>query len=137
MSMLIKFFLIGFTAIFLSAWVSSNVSAGSLSDNTDSAALENEVFSKALKDLATTKLKGMPNVIGRLSQSGSEEDLLPLFQAMLEARLYSLKSNRDLVIIQFDDGVISAVNALNKRSVDVLSKSSLRKKKVNNRIRKL
>ena len=137
MSMPIKFFLIGFTVIFLSAWVSSNVSAGSLSDNTDGAALENEVFSKALKDLATTKLKGLPNVIGRLSQSGREEDLLPLFQAMLEARLYSLKSNRDLVIIQFDDGVISAVNALNKQSVDVLSKSSLRKIKVNNRIRKL
>lgn len=90
------------------------------------------------KQLTSAKLNKVGRVLDDLEQQGGDE-VLPLFKAMLAGDLYYLKSDRTLVILDSeqstDDGSIVATIAFSGQEQLGLTKTALKKVRVNNRLR--
>lgn len=86
--------------------------------------------------LAGAKLNKVAPILADLEEQGGIE-LLPLFEGMLDGRLYYVKSDKTLVVVGDEsDGIYPAVNALTGETLEPVGKKTVKKIKVNNRLRK-
>lgn len=90
--------------------------------------------------LVGVKLKAVPDIIKQLEAGG--ELMVPLFKAMLAGDLYYRKSDKTIVIAEKKEtgeakGKYQLNDALTGKFLENTKKKSIKKVKVNNRIRKL
>ena len=91
--------------------------------------------SQLAQPLVGAKLKTVPVIIETLEQSAGEP-VLPLFEAMLDSRLYYQRTDKQLVIInKQDDGSYALTEPFTGESLGISQKSAIKKVRVNNKIR--
>ncbi len=100
-----------------------------------SAALSEDTRETATK-LAGAKLNKLGPILGELEEKGGS-DVLYLFEGMLAGKLYYVKADKTLLVLgnKGEDG-IAANDALTGAAVSPVSKSAVKKVKVNNKLRK-
>lgn len=88
--------------------------------------------------LAGAKLKAIPAIVDALEPLAQDEPatVLPLLQAMLDGKLYYSKANKGLVLAdKIDSKTFSTMDPFNPGPAATMSKSEIRKVRVNNRVR--
>jgi urea transport system permease protein len=86
--------------------------------------------------LVTAKLKAVQGIVDELEQRSGEK-VLPIFQGLLEGKLYYQKSDSSLVIVEKQpDARYQISDAISGQLIGVVEKKSLRKIRTNNRLRK-
>jgi urea transport system permease protein len=95
-------------------------------------------FEDLVSQMPNTKLKGMKNIVSKLSAL-EDARLLPLFQSMLDGKLYYTKSDKAVVMLgdelQSADE-FSAISVINETSIARVAKRDVKKIRVNNSLRK-
>ncbi|WP_067869250.1 urea ABC transporter permease subunit UrtB [Neptuniibacter marinus] len=87
-----------------------------------------------LINLTEVKLSKALPVLKQLEILGGL-DMLPMFKGMLEGDLYFVKASKEVVIISTVDGELTAQGVLSKKQLADVSKSQLKKIRVNNKLR--
>jgi urea transport system permease protein len=87
-----------------------------------------------LINLTEVKLSKALPVLKQLETLGGL-DMLPMFKGMLEGDLYFVKASKEVVIISTVDGELTAQGVLSKKQLADVSKSQLKKIRVNNKLR--
>ncbi|MDO6594692.1 urea ABC transporter permease subunit UrtB [Neptuniibacter sp. 1_MG-2023] len=87
-----------------------------------------------LTNLTEVKLSKALPVLKQLETLGGL-DMLPMFKGMLEGDLYFVKASKEVVIISTVDGELTAQGVLSKKQLADVSKSQLKKIRVNNKLR--
>ena len=114
------------TIFFLSLFLSSNSFAEKETNS--------EAFTQALELLQSKSYKKKEQAIEQLVAS-KDERVQSILEAMLKARLFYTKDNKTVVIgIKQDDG-FALTSVLNQDNLGTISKSKLKKIKVNNKLR--
>ena len=86
--------------------------------------------------LAGAKLNKVGPILAKLEEQGGA-NLLPLFEGMLAGNLYYTKADKTLLIIGKEkDGMYPVVEALSGKTLEPVGKKTVKKVKVNNRLRK-
>ncbi len=97
---------------------------------------DNALLVDLVSEMPKTKLKNMPSLVEEL-EAVQDERLLLIFESMLDGNLFYLKSNKKVVSIRGDkDGIYTVEDVISNEIVSDLTKSQLKKIKVNNRLRK-
>ena len=97
---------------------------------------ENVETTVLLEELTTSKLSKTADVINRLSVVGGD-DMLQLFETLLEGNLYFQKSDRKLLkVAKLPDGTLSASHVFSGEEIGTVNKRSVKKIRVNNKLRK-
>lgn len=94
-------------------------------------------FERALQELPTSKLKHMPKLLEEIASSGDER-VLPLFQNWLDGKVYYTKVERRIFLLgdEVEADVFQGVDALTGEKVAQIEKASIKKIRVNNKLRK-
>ncbi|MBT8149598.1 MAG: urea ABC transporter permease subunit UrtB [Pseudomonadales bacterium] len=89
--------------------------------------------------LASAKLRKVPPILQQLEQQGGVK-VLPLFEAMLAGQLYTSRADKALLILGDekgnDTGIFAISDAFTGETRTPVTKTSLKKIKVNNKLRK-
>jgi urea transport system permease protein len=99
---------------------------------------ESDTFAQLVSELPASKLKNLPKLIDQLSEV-TDERLLPTFESMLAGKLYYVKSDSRVVMIideSDDQSTYKVQSVLNDEVLEALPKKSLKKIRVNNKLRK-
>ena len=95
-----------------------------------------EAFTQALELLQTKSYKEKEKAIEQLVNS-KDTKVQPILEAMLKARLFYTKADKTMVIgIKNEDG-FALTSVLDQKDLGTLSKSKLKKVKVNNKLRRI
>lgn len=107
-----------------------------LMPSTSQAASPDSASTEALLlELTKAKLSKVKPILEQLEQSGAEA-MLPIFSVMLEGQLYYEKANRsNLLQVQKIDGETVHTSMSTGEQVETLSKSKIKKIRVNNQLR--
>ena len=95
-------------------------------------------YESLVKKMPDTKLKNMGKVVESL-EAIEDERLLPLFESMVAGKLYYRKSDRQVIMLGKTTGEgesYIATNTITGASIDALPKKSIKKIRVNNKLRK-
>ncbi len=121
------------TAIILIATWISGVSCVQASDQSPETS-----FKELIDKMPSTKLKNLSKVVTDLEQE-SDPRLLPLFESLVEGKLYFVRSEKTVVMLnqELDEGkAYSATTVLEQTAIERISKSDIKKIRVNNKLRK-
>ncbi|VAW84570.1 Urea ABC transporter, permease protein UrtB [hydrothermal vent metagenome] len=103
--------------------------------NTSIAQAEQSEFAQAVASLAQKNFKKKEQALNALSQF-KDERVEGILNAMLESRLYYLKSDQTVVFIKKIDGLYQLNSVLNQELLGTVDKKKIKKITVNNRLRK-
>ncbi|MFT7372195.1 MAG: urea transport system permease protein [Oleiphilaceae bacterium] len=99
------------------------------------ASVSKKSISELLTKLTKVKLnKAIPVLIALEEQTG--EEMLPLFKTMLKGDLYYVKKTKGLVAVSKVEGEKVYSNVFTGERLETMSKSSVRKIRVNNKLRR-
>ena len=110
----------------LSVWLSFALAQPALANSTQVQPLLAELTEKSLT-------KAIP-VLEQLEATGSDR-VLPVFQAMLGGDLYYIKTDRQVIAVNEQNGETRFVRMLDGEPLPALKKSAIKKIRVNNRLR--
>jgi urea transport system permease protein len=86
--------------------------------------------------LVTAKLRDVQLIVDELEKSSGEQ-VLPIFQGLLEGKLYYQRDNNQLVLVeQQEDKTFVLTDAFDGSDLGVVEKSAIKKVRTNNRLRK-
>lgn len=97
-----------------------------------------EQLAALVGSLPGAKLRALPKIVDELSKL-QDERLLPMFEYMLEGKLYYTKSDKRVVLLveEADDGDLYTIkDVLAGSGAESVGKKSVKKIKVNNKLRK-
>lgn len=94
-----------------------------------------ENFEDTLNQLSTKKLTSRLVVVERIIQSKNPQVEFVL-NALLEGKIYYIKSDKSVVFTDKKDGIYTAKNLITGQSLGALSKHQVKKVGINNKIRK-
>lgn len=92
-------------------------------------------FSQELSQLTQKKFKKKVIAIDKLFET-KDERLVPIFEAMLEGKLYYTRSDKEVIITEKTEEGYQSYSALNNSDKGVLTKKQIKKIKVNNNLRR-
>ncbi len=121
------------TAIILIATWISGVSCVQASDQPPETS-----FKELVDKMPSTKLKNLSKVVTDLEQE-SDLRLLPLFESLVEGKLYFVRSDKTVIMLnqELDDGkAFRATQVLDQTTIEHIAKSDIKKIRVNNKLRK-
>ncbi|GAA6169770.1 urea ABC transporter permease subunit UrtB [Sessilibacter corallicola] len=121
------------TAIILIATWISGVSCVQASDQPPETS-----FKELVDKMPSTKLKNLSKVVTDLEQE-SDPRLLPLFESLVEGKLYFVRSDKAVIMLnqELDDGkAFRATQVLDQTTIERIAKSDIKKIRVNNKLRK-
>jgi len=97
--------------------------------------INDQQLSEKIQPLTQKKLKQVSKAIDELSQY-QHSRIQPILEALLNNNLYYLRSDKEVIITEKIDDKYFAINAISSSDIGEVSKSSIKKIKTNNKIRK-
>jgi len=125
-------------SLYVPSAASENIDSSHESMQPEAAPFAEESLDGLLLELTKTKLSKMPNMLARLEAASSQDSMRLIFSSMLDGRLYFIRDDFTLVDTKkADDGKFEVYDALSGEALGQYKKKSLKKIRVNLKIRKI